>query len=250
MFLQDSISNLSEQERVLKQEVEQAQAQQEAEDRRQQQLQERRAKAAEEEAKIVSKLEQTKASIAQLHGEMQQVPVLSEVSQSEEEDLAISSSDESDSESDSDHTAAALQNGYHDPPPRANPNDPQSSSNPNGLVAGANGKQLSLTQMLQQLCSDNRPRPQQLGSLVSLMGHDQLEAQAKEVRAADWFPPITLLNFRVAPMYPPVPPLHLPLTPSPEPHWGFWLCSMPSCICIPSVCTCAESPIQALCLLP
>ena len=191
MFLQDSISDLSEQEGVLTQEVKQAQAQQEAEDRRQQQLQEQRAQAVEEEEKIVAKLDQTEASIAQLRGDMQQVPVLSEVSQSEE-DLAISSSDGSDSESDSDHAAAALQNGYHDPPPRATPNDPGPSTNPDGMVAGANGTQLSLTQMLQQLRPDNRLRPQQLGNLASLLGHDQLEAQAKEVSASDR--PATLLN--------------------------------------------------------
>lgn len=181
MFLQDSISDLSEQEGVLLQEVKQAQAQQEAEDRRQQQLQEQRAKVVEEEEQIVSKLNQIEASIAQLRSDMQQVPVLSEVSQSEEEDLAISSSDGSDSESDSDHAAAALQNGYHDAPPRANHDDPRPSSSPNGMVAGANGTQPSLTQMLQQLRPDNRLRPQQLGNLVSLLVYDQLEAQAKEV---------------------------------------------------------------------
>ena len=183
MVLQDSITNLSEQEGILKQEVEQAQARQEAEDRRQQQqLQEQRAKAVEEEENIVSKLDQTDASIAQLRDEMQQVPVLSEVSQSEEEDLVISSSDDSGSESDSDHAAAALQNGYHDPPPGAYPNGPRSSSKPNGMVAAeADGRQLSLTQMLKQLRPDNRPRPRQLGSLVCLLGHDQIEAQVTEV---------------------------------------------------------------------
>ena len=181
MFLQESIADLSEQEQLLKQEVQEAQAQQDAEDRRQQQLQEQRAKAVEEEEKISSKLDQTEASIAQLRSQMQHVPVLSEVSQSEEEDLAISSSDGSDSGSGSDHAAAALQNGYHDPPSRANPTDPQPRSNPNGMAAGANGRVLSLTQMLQELRPDNRLRPRQLGSLVSLLGHDQMEAQAKEV---------------------------------------------------------------------
>ena len=166
--MQDTISDLSEQEQILKREVEEARAQQEAEDRRQQQLQEQKAKALEEEERITSELARTQASIAQLQSQMQQVPVLSDVSQSEEEDLDISSSDGSDSESDSDHAmpAAALQNGHND--------------NPNGRVAGSHGRQLSLTQMLQQLRPDNR-QTARLGNLVSLLGHDQMEAQAKEV---------------------------------------------------------------------
>lgn len=172
--VQETISNLSEQEHVLKQEVAEAQTQQESEDRRQQQLQEQRAKALEEEDRIAAELASSEASIAQLRNQMQQVPVLSDVSHSEEEDPDISSSDGSESQPDSDNAAAALQNGHADHLPGATPN---------GTVAGAGagGKQLSLTRMLQELRSDNK-QPVGLG-LASLTMTDQLEALAKKVCA-------------------------------------------------------------------
>lgn len=171
MSVQDTISDLAEQERTLQREVEEAQAQQEAEDRRQQQLQEQRAKALEEEDRITAELARTQASIAQLQTQMEQVPVLSDVSHSEEEDPDISSSDGSDAESDSDHAEAALQNGHATRPPRVTPS---------GVVAGSRGKQLSLTQMLQELCSDNK-QAARLG-LASRSMHDHLENLAKKVR--------------------------------------------------------------------
>lgn len=170
MSLQDSISDLAEQERVLKQEVEQAQAQQEAEEqRRQQQLQGQRASALQEEERIGSQLDRTEASIAQLHSQMQQALVLPEVSQSEEEDLDISSSGGSDSElSDADPPAAApLQNGG----PHGSPL----------MMTELEARQLSMTQMLQQLRPDNRPCTAHLSSFLCDLGQDQLEVHAKQV---------------------------------------------------------------------
>lgn len=208
--MQDSISDLAEQERILKQEVEQAQAQQEAEDhRRQQQLQGQRASALQEEERIASQLDRTEASIAQLHSQMQQVPLLPEVSQSEEEDLDISSSDGSDSElSDPDPAAAPLQTGgHHGPPPLR--------GGPDGMMMTEfEARQLSLTQMLQQLRPDNRPCPPHLSSFLCDLGKDQLEAHTLQVGPA--FPLCVASCFPLQPpLYPANPHTFVSCPPSP-----------------------------------
>ena len=183
-YLQASIDDLSEQEQTLQRKVEEAQAQQEAEHCQQQQLQGQRAKAIKEEARSASELARIQDEIAQLQTQMQQVPVLAEVSQSEEEDPDISSSDDSDLAFVSDHNvlpSALLQNGLeesHGPAVRALPNS--------GLQ-GADGRQVCLVHMMRQI-EPHREQHPRLEPLVTLLQKDQTEAQMTEVCNIDILP--------------------------------------------------------------
>ena len=116
--LQESIQGLSEQEQTLSQDISQAEAKHAAAVRLQQEQQEQLQKAGkEEEARITAELAEVQAKVAQLQADARQLPALSDLSMSEEEDPEISSSDEQDSDS---HPAAEtlrgrrLQNGAND----------------------------------------------------------------------------------------------------------------------------------------
>ena len=174
--VQDSINSLSQQQKAMQEEVQQAQAQQAAQDHKQQAL---RAEHLDAEARIAAELAKGQSDIAQLQTQMQQVPVLGDISQSEEEDPDISSFKESDSGSDSDHTVLPvplLQNGHREAGDSA-----FLPSADHVLPSGSNGRQRSLGQMLRQL-QPGAGQPARLGNLVTLLQHDQLHAQTKEVR--------------------------------------------------------------------
>ncbi|KAA6419283.1 MAG: hypothetical protein FRX49_10807, partial [Trebouxia sp. A1-2] len=160
--LLESITEYSEQEQKLTQEVELARAEQEAGLRQHQEQQQQRAKALEEEAQITAQLAAVQADIAQLQEAAQHTLVLSDVSQSE--DPEISSSDEQDLDSE---------------PESASPVRQQSgqrlaqAAHPRGHLQGSNTRVVSMTDTLQRLQATNGAPAVLRDNLMYLLHHEQ-----------------------------------------------------------------------------
>lgn len=99
--LESSIKDFVQEEQECSRRAGQAQALRDAHLREQQQQQQQREKAAADEAQVAHQLGKTRAEISKLRDAITALPpVVSEVSQSEEEDASISSQDESQSDAD------------------------------------------------------------------------------------------------------------------------------------------------------
>ncbi len=163
---QESIREYSEQEQTLTQEVKLARAEQEAALRQQQEQQQQRAKALEEEAEITAQLAAVQADIAQLQEAAQHTLVLSDVSQSEEEDPEISSSDELDSESEPESASPEAVT-------QQNEQRLVQAAYPSGHLPGSDSRVVSMTDTLQRLQATNGAPAVLSDNLMYLLHHEQ-----------------------------------------------------------------------------